>query len=246
MSTRPLAIVTGATGAMGRATVLDLVRTHDVVALGRNAEVLEELDQLDGVTARPLDLTDPAGFAEVLEPLERIDALVHVAAISVRFTVETATPADWQEHFQTNVFAPAELTRLALAKLRETQGTIVFIGSGASTKPAPGHAVYTASKHALQGLADTLRIDEAHTGVRVSTIAPGPTNSGMMRAMQATAGEDYQADHYLHPESISQAVRYVIDAPADAQITDVAVRPRVELHLRQRSVDDTDRPRRSR
>lgn len=232
MTDRPCAVVTGATGAMGRCTALDLSRTHDVIALGRNEETLADIGRAHGVTTHVLDLTDPASFPAVIGPLPRIDVLVHVAAISVRFTVETATHEDWQDHFQTNVFAPAELTRLALPQLRRTAGTVIFIGSGASTKPAPGHAVYTASKHALQGLADTLRIDEANTGVRVSTIAPGPTNSGMMRAMQAAAGQDYNADHYLDPASIARAVRFVVDAPEDAQITDVAVRPRVELNLR--------------
>lgn len=244
MTDRPLAIVTGATGAMGRCTALDLVATHDVVALGRNEQVLAELAQIDGVTTHALELTDHAGLAAVVEPLQRIDALVHVAAVSVRFTVETATADDWREHFEANVIAPAELTRLALPWLRESGGTVIFIGSGASRVPAPGHAVYTASKHALLGLANTLRIDEANTGVRVSTIAPGPTNSGMMRAMQAQAGEGYDEDHYLKPESISQAVRYVIDAPADAQVTDVSVRPRVELHLRKDDQADC-KPRRS-
>lgn len=244
MTGRPLAIVTGATGAMGRCTVEDLVATHDVVALGRNQEVLAELSTLDGITTHALELSDHVGLAAVIEPLERIDALVHVAAVSVRHTVESATVDDWREHFETNVIAPAELTRLALPALRRAQGTVIFIGSGASRVPAPGHAVYTASKHALLGLANTLRIDEANTGVRVSTIAPGPTNSGMMRAMQAAADEDYEEDHYLRPESISQAVRYVIDAPADAQITDVAVRPRIELHLRNDERAE-DKPRRS-
>lgn len=244
MTDRPLAIVTGATGAMGRCTVTDLVATHDVVALGRNEEVLAELSALEGVTAHALELSDHAALAAVVEPLARIDALVHVAAVSVRFTVETATAEDWREHFETNVFAPAELTRLALPALREAQGTVIFIGSGASRVPAPGHAVYTASKHALLGLANTLRIDEANTGVRVSTIAPGPTNSGMMRSMQAAAGDGYDEEHYLRPESISQAVRYVLDAPADAQITDVSVRPRVELHLRD-DEEPEDMPRRS-
>ncbi|MCC2593636.1 SDR family oxidoreductase [Tessaracoccus sp. OS52] len=243
MASRPLAIVTGATGAMGRCTVDDLSATHDVVALGRNQAALEELDRLDHVTARALDLADTDALAAVLEPLERIDVLVHVAAISVRLTVEEARPADWREHFETNVVAPAELTRLALPKLRESRGTVIFIGSGASRVPAAGHVVYTASKHALLGLADTLRIDEALSGVRVSTIAPGPTNSGMLRENREQAGADYEPDHYLRPESIAQAVRYVVDAPPDAQITDVLVRPRVELHLRRDEPES--QPRRS-
>ena len=91
---------------------------------------------------------------------------------------------------------------------------------------------YVDSVDDLRGLADTLRIDEAATGVRVSTVAPGPTNSGMLRAMQAAAGAGFEPDHYLDPATIARTVRHVVDAPPDAQLTDVAVRPRVELHLR--------------
>lgn len=232
-STRPVALVTGATGGMGRCIVADLSRSHHVVALGRNEAALTELGHLGGVTTHQLDITDGAALARVVEPLPRIDVVVHVAAISESLTVADATPEDWRLHFGTNVFAPAELTRLALPLLRDSGGTVIFIGSGASTTPAPGKAVYTATKHALQGLADTLRIDEANTGVRVSTIAPGPTNSGMMRAIQAQAGGGFDAEHYIRPETIAAAVRYVVDAPPDAQLTDVAVRPRIELALRQ-------------
>lgn len=230
---RPVALVTGATGGMGRHIVDDLARTHSVVALGRNAKVLAELAALGHVATHELDITDYRALISVVEGLERLDVVVHAAAISVHYTVADAKPETWREHFETNVFAPAELTRLTLPLLRASQGTVIFIGSGASTKPAPGHAVYTASKHALQGLADTLRIDEATTAVRVSTIAPGPTDSGMLRAMQREAGDGYNAEHYIRPATIAAAVRYVVDAPPDAQLTDIAVRPRIELSLRQ-------------
>lgn len=232
-ASRPVALVTGATGGMGRCIVADLSRTHDVVALGRNKEVLTELSALDGVLSHEVDITDAAALDGIVAGLGRLDVLLHVAAISVPYTVADATPDKWREHFETNVYAPAELTRLTLPLLRRSEGTVIFIGSGASTRPAPGKAVYTASKHALQGLADTLRIDEATTGVRVSTIAPGPTDSGMFRAMQAKTGDGYNAEHYIRPDTIAAAVRYVVDAPPDAQLTDVAVRPRIELALRQ-------------
>lgn len=230
---RPIALLTGATGGMGRCIVADLSRSHDVIALGRNEELLTELGRVEGVTTHRLDITDGSALAGVVDSLSRIDVVVHAAAISESLTVADATQEDWRQHFETNVFAPAELTRLALPLLRSSGGTVIFIGSGASTTPAPGKAVYTATKHALQGLADTLRIDEANTGVRVSTIAPGPTNSGMMRAMQAKAGGGFDAEHYIHPETVAAAVRYVVDAPPDAQLTDIAVRPRIELALRQ-------------
>lgn len=230
---RPVALVTGATGGMGRCIVSDLACTHDVVALGRNESVLADLARIEGVAASRTDITDAAALVGLVSGLDRLDVLLHVAAISVPYSVEEAGPLHWQEHFDVNVFAPAELTRLALPLLRETQGAVIFIGSGASTHPAPGNVVYAASKHALQAMADTLRIEESGTGVRVSTVSPGQTDTELLQRAHAKRGEDYIPEHYIRPETVARTVRFVVDAPPDTQLTDVAVRPRVELALRE-------------
>lgn len=224
---RPAALVTGATGGMGSAIVRDLASTHDVIAVGRNADALAALARETGATAWELDITDFAAVAERLAALLRLDVLVHAAARGGSLSVETATPSDWAEHFALNVTAPAELTRLALPRLRAAEGTVVFIGSGAGTRPVPGSAVYTATKHALRGLADVLRIDEEPHRVRVVTLAPGQTDTAMLRANIPAAS--YAAERYIRPASVASTVRFVVDAPADVQLTDIAVRPRQEI-----------------
>ena len=224
---RPIAIVTGASGGMGGAIVRDLSATHRVIAVGRNAAVLESLARETGSEPWVIDVTDEAGLAPLVAGLPQLDVLIHAAAIATSLRVDVATAADWERHFAVNVTAPATLTRLALPLLRASQGTVVFIGSGAGTRPAPGSAVYSASKHALRGLADVLRIDEEPNRVRVVTVAPGQTDTAMLRG--SIPAEAYQAERYIRPESVAQAVRYVVDAPADVQITDVAVRPRQEI-----------------
>ncbi len=223
----PIALVTGATGGMGREIVRELSRSHRVIACGRDAERLAGIAAETGAEVWPLDLTDHAAVAERVAALPRLDVLVHAAAIAQSLRVDTAAPADWEAHFAINVTAPAELTRLALPRIREAHGTIVFLGSGASTRPAPGSAVYTASKHALRGLADVLRIDEEPHRVRVATLAPGQTDTPMLRGL--IPGEAYDPERYIRPESVAAAVRYVVDAPADVQITDLAIRPRREV-----------------
>ena len=230
---RPVALVTGATGGMGRCIVLDLARTHDVVALGRNEAVLAELVHLDGVAAHHTDITNAAAVADVVAGLGRLDVLLHVAAVSVPFSLQEARLPQWQQHFDVNVFAPAELTRLCLPLLRDARGTVIFIGSGASTNPAPGNVIYAASKHALRAMADSLRIEEANTGLRVTTLSPGQTDTDLLRRSHAKRGDDYIPEHYIRPETVAGAVRFVVDAPPDTQLTDIAVRPRVELALRQ-------------
>nr|WP_280909638.1 SDR family oxidoreductase [Leucobacter exalbidus] len=225
----PVALVTGASGGMGREIARDLARTHRVILVGRDAARLEAAVAASGANATgvQLDLTDSAAVAAHIGTLDRLDVLVHAAAIGEVYAVHEAEAEDWTRTLAINVTAPAVLTKHALSLIRAARGTVVFLGSGASTRPVPGSAPYCASKHALRAVADVLRIDEEPNFVRVVTVAPGQTDTAMLRDMIDEAA--YRADLYIQPTSVAQAVRYVVDAPADVQITDVAVRPRREI-----------------
>jgi len=226
---RPVAIVTGASGGMGGEIVRDLAATHEVVAVGRSAAALEQL--ADDCGCRPLvaDLTAPGAADRVAASVDRLDVLINAAAVARSRSVSDASEEDWMHQLATNVVAPALLTRAVLPLLRETAGTVVFIGSGASIRPVPGSAVYTATKHALKGMADVLRIDEEGSRLRVVTVGPGQTDTPMLRAQFAQAGAVYEPERYIRPSSVAAVVRFVVDAPRDVQITDIAVRPRVEI-----------------
>lgn len=225
----PVALVTGASSGMGREIARDLGRTHRVILVGRDAERLAAAarEAGDAATSWELDLTDTAAVEARVATLDRLDVLVHAAAIGNNGSVAEADEAAWQQIFAINVTAPALLTRAVLPLVRESRGTVVFIGSGASTRPVPGSALYCASKHALKAVADVLRIDEEPHFVRVATVAPGQTDTPMLRSMIGEA--EYRPELYIQPSSVAAAVRYVVDAPADVQITDVAVRPRREI-----------------
>jgi NADP-dependent 3-hydroxy acid dehydrogenase YdfG len=226
---RPLALVTGASGGIGGAIVRDLARTHRVIAIGRNADALARLASETGAEPQVVELTDAAAIERLAAGLERLDVLVHAAAIADVRSVEQATEDDWERQLRINVISPALLTRATLPLIRRTQGTIVFIGSGSGTRPSAGSAIYTASKFALRAIADVLRLDEEQHRVRVVTVAPGPTDTAMQRTMVADAGGTYDPEVYIRPHSVAREVRHVVDAPADVQITDVAIRPRVEV-----------------
>ena len=248
-SSAPVAVVTGGSSGIGAEIVLDLARDHTVVAVGRNMERLQKVvEQASGpapeaaasahAAAPPCnggsvipvfaDLGDAETAAEILAeeiaPLGRVDVLVHCAATAPRLTVEDATPDDWRESFATNVIAPAEISKTLLPWLRTVKGTVIFIGSGASRTSVPFHTVYSASKHALQAVADGLRQQVAEDGVRVSTVAPGPTHTPM-----AEATTDYPvqpAEVRLDPSTVAKTVRHVVEAPEDALVSEVWVRPR--------------------
>lgn len=227
--TRHVALVTGASGGIGGAIVRDLARTHRVVAVGRDAGALDRLSAETGAESQIVELTDADAITGLAARFDRLDVLVNAAAIADVRSVEEATSDDWERQLRINVVSPALLTRAVLPLLRRSQGTVVFIGSGSGTKPSAGNAIYTASKYALRAVADVLRLDEEQNRIRVVTVAPGPTDTAMQRAMVAHAGGDYVSERYIRPESVAREVRNVVDAPADVQITDVAVRPRVEV-----------------
>lgn len=228
LSSRPVAVVTGATSGIGLAIAQDLAADHQVYALGRSADALAALQQIENVEAVELDLLDNDALQAFVSRLPDIAVLVHSAALSERFTVGQATPEQWQKQFAINLFAPAELTRLALPALRKHQGQVVFINSGSGTLALAGHAVYSASKFALNALAHALRTEESEHGVRVATVSPGPTDTPMNRKSRERAGDFAAIDPlaYSTPASVAAAVRLVVNATEDTQIADVVVRPR--------------------
>src|SRR5699024_7804362 len=86
-----------------------------------------------------------------------------------------------------------------------------------------GNVVYAATKHALYALADGLRKSEQD--IRVSTVAPGPTDTAMLQGLN----DNYNADHVIAPAEVARAIRAVVDAGLTTQLTEVQVRPRIEL-----------------
>ncbi|NLT27089.1 MAG: SDR family oxidoreductase [Microbacteriaceae bacterium] len=225
---RPIALVTGASSGIGREIARDLARTHEVIALGRDRARLAEVGADRALAA---ELTDPAALAddgpiaELLGGFDRLDVLVHSAAVGTA-AFERTDAAEWHRQFDTNVIAPALITRLALPLLRAARGTVVFIGSGVSVRPAREMGAYVATKHALKGLADTLRLEVEPDGIRVATVMPGQVATPMQVELQAGLGGEYRPDDYLEPASVAGVVRFVVDAGDDAQIADVLVRPR--------------------
>jgi NADP-dependent 3-hydroxy acid dehydrogenase YdfG len=219
---RPVALVTGATRGIGRAIAADLGRTHHVLVGGRDADavaaVVAELP-----SAEPF--VGDLGAGDLSAVPSWIDVLVHSAGVE-QGTRIADTPRDtWEAVFATNVFAVAELTRVAMPGLRAARGLVVTINSGAGFTAGPGGAVYAASKFALRAFTDALREEERANGVRVSSVHPGRTDSDMQRALTEKLGEEYDTDYYLAPSDVADAVRTVVDLPERGTVEMLSIRP---------------------
>ncbi|GAB3753140.1 SDR family oxidoreductase [Zhihengliuella somnathii] len=220
-SSRPVALITGASRGIGAAIARELAGTHHLLIGGRDeATVKAVVDSLPSAEPWICELTGE------LAPLpERLDLLVHSAGLESFGRVEELEPEHWREVFELNVVAVAELTRQALPALRAARGLVITINSGAGFTAGPGFAAYAGSKFALRALTDALREEERANGVRVSSVHPGRVDTAMQERLVAAYGQDYNTDYYLAPEDIAATVRTVVDMPARGTVEEVSVRP---------------------
>ncbi|GAA4677897.1 SDR family oxidoreductase [Frondihabitans cladoniiphilus] len=225
-STRPTALVTGATRGIGRAIALELGSTHHVILGGRSAAALDELAaQLPSAETWVADLEHDDDLGSFAAGLDRLDVLVHSAGVLGGTTVEKTDRAEWRRVLEINVVAVAEVTRLALPALRRAEGTVILINSGSGFTSSAAGGLYAASKFALRALADGLREEERANGVRVSSVHPGRVDTDMQHELVAAQNGTYDATQYLGAQDIADAVRLVVDLPHTAVAESISVRP---------------------
>ncbi|MGH3516592.1 MAG: SDR family oxidoreductase [Haloechinothrix sp.] len=227
MSSRPLALVTGASRGIGAAIARALGPTHRVLLGGRDRSALDAMvAELPDALAWPVDLADTAAVAAATAEIGSLDVLVHSAGVAALGTVERASARDWRVNFEVNVLAVVELTRRLLPALRAAGGHVVLINSGAGYNARPGWGPYAVSKFGLRAFADVLRAEEESSGLRVTSVYPGRTATGMQEAIVAGEGREYDPDQFLRPESVASAVLAAVTATPDAHLTEVIIRPR--------------------
>ena len=178
-----VALVTGASSGIGRATALRLAALGVGVALAaRTASALDELvrevEVLGGrALSVPTDVTDPeqcrAAVERTVEHFGRLDILVCSAGVSMRSLFEKTDLAAITNLMQVNFFGTLYPTYYAIPHVKGTQGSLIAVSSLVGKRGTPTYAVYGASKFAVQGLYESLRLELADDGVHVGTVSPG-------------------------------------------------------------------------
>jgi short-subunit dehydrogenase len=176
-------ILTGASEGIGRALALELAARGARLALAaRDRQRLESLAQecrARGGEARalPTDITSQQDCEwlvnETVAAFGGIDVLVHNAGITMWSRFDALSDLSiFERIMDVNYLAPVRLTALALPQLKQSKGLLVAVASLAGLTGVPERSGYAASKHALIGFFDSLRIELAGSGVDVSVIAP--------------------------------------------------------------------------
>jgi NADP-dependent 3-hydroxy acid dehydrogenase YdfG len=238
-----VAVVTGASSGIGRATATALVRDgFDVVLGARRIGRLESVASLlppGRARAVELDVTDASSVARFCDAVGTCSVLVNSAGGALGLeAIADADEAQWRQMFDTNVLGTLRVTRALLAKLVASgDGLVVNVGSVASFEPYPGGAGYNAAKHGLRAFTDVLRMELLGQPVRVCEIDPGmvETEFSLVRfgGDSERAAKVYEGVTPLSAFDVAECIAFVATRPSHVDIDQIVVRPRdqARVHL---------------
>ncbi|MGO8500598.1 SDR family oxidoreductase [Rhizobium leguminosarum] len=225
-----VAVVTGATSGIGRATVGKLREMGlTVYAVGRKAEALEELASESGAKPVRADVRDTAEIVRQLHGID-VDILINNAGIlSTRATFSEIEPSEIDAMIDINLKAPMHLTRAFLpAMVERKRGHLIYIGSSGGQAPYPNMAAYGPSKAGLSLFCDNLRCDLLGTSVRVTEVVPGRVQTELYRtAMAGNQARTLLYDGYrpIQPAHIASIISNAIELPVFVDVARIEVFP---------------------
>ena len=189
-ATQQVALVTGASSGIGKATAIALTAAgFQVIGTARNTS---RVNAPVGVTYLDLDVTSDESVAsavkQVINRFGHIDVLVNNAGVGSTGAAEEFSIAQTQDIFDINVYGVMRMTKAVLPHMRaEGRGRIINVSSLSGFVPSPFMALYVSTKHAVEGYSQSLDHEVRDLGIRVLLVEPGPINTPF-------AGHSVQAD----------------------------------------------------
>jgi len=246
---RPIALITGASAGFGRATAELLARNDfDVVITGRRSEKLESLEEEirtktgADVLSLAFDIRDQKAVTQACEKLkgkwENVDLLVNNAGLAAGLShIHEGVVDDWEQMIDTNIKGLLYITRLiSPGMVKRGSGHIINIGSVAGKESYENGNVYNATKFAVDGLTQAMRIDLVEHGIKVTAINPGAAETEFslvrFKGNQEEADKVYEGFTPLYAEDIAEAILFAVTRPPHVNIDDMLVMPTSQARSR--------------
>jgi NAD(P)-dependent dehydrogenase (short-subunit alcohol dehydrogenase family) len=178
----PVALISGASTGIGRATALRLARAGWTVLAGVRDPSSHGAAAEDGLIPVSLDITDAGQIAAIAQrvregethaghpPSVGLDALINNAGIGIAGPLELVSADDLRRQIEVNLLGHVVLTQAMLPELRRARGRIVFVSSIGGLVAPPFSAPYAACKHAIEAIADCRRVERASSNVEVALV----------------------------------------------------------------------------
>ncbi|WP_332697718.1 SDR family oxidoreductase [Halalkalibacter lacteus] len=207
------AIITGASSGFGLLTAIEFAkRGYHVLATMRFVEkaaqfntLVDDKNLLKRIEAFPLDVTDSSSISALkkkVESIERVDVLVNNAGFAIGGFAEEVDIEEYRRQFETNVLGVMAVSQTVLPIMRKQRtGTILNMSSVSGKIAFPGLSPYAASKHALEGYTESLRLEMKPFGIQVALVEPGSYKTNIwtsgMKVSERSLGENSPYYDYM-------------------------------------------------
>jgi len=191
-------LVTGATSGVGLALTKRLLNEgYDVWATGRSAQVLAEL-KAEGASVIAADLTKESDIRFLTSQIGTPDIVIFSAGVGTFNLAHELTDTEICNMMDVNVVAPMQVTKRLVPNMMERKsGHFIYLGSQAGKVATPKASVYAATKHAIIGYTNALRMEVAPFGIHVTTINPGPIDTPFLDLADGTGTYRTSLKKYL-------------------------------------------------
>lgn len=225
-----VALVTGASSGIGRATATALGEAGARVGLAARSEatlqtVVDEIEADGGeAVAIPTDVRDEEQVASMVETtcdvFGGVDVLVNNAGVGHWESIANADPDEWRREVEVNLLGVMNATRAAVPVMQDRgSGHVVNVSSMNARYPDPDWPGYTASKFGVNGFSEAILQDVRTDGIRVTVIEPGDVDTAMQTE------ETRAARRMLDPEDVADAVVFAVSRPDHVCVNDIQLLP---------------------
>ncbi len=239
---KKIALITGATTGIGEATAILLaLNNFDIIITGRRKPLLDRLKQKiesetkAEVIALNFDVRKLSEVKTAISSLEtkwrNIDVLVNNAGLAVGLNhIDKGEVDDWERMIDTNIkgllYVTREVSPLMVAR---NSGHIINMSSIAGKEDYENGNVYCATKHAVDSLSKTMRVDLVQHGIKVTNIAPGMVDTEFslvrFKGDKTRADNVYKGFTPLYAQDIAEAILFAVTRPAHVCINDMLIMP---------------------
>lgn len=233
---KKLAIITGASSGIGKATAIKLSNEgHPLLLLSRRKHLLEELN-LPNTICKHVDVTNLESFKvailEAEEKYGKTDLLINNAGIMLLGDVCTQDIAEWSDMIDTNVKGLLNGIHCVLNDMKTRQtGTIINISSIAGRKTFSNHSIYCATKYAVHAISESIREEVSDYNVRVSVIAPGIVETSLLKHTTDKAIKNDYIDMKktmgggIEAENIADTISFIYNQAQNICIREIVIAP---------------------
>jgi NADP-dependent 3-hydroxy acid dehydrogenase YdfG len=237
-----IALITGATSGIGKATAFKLAeKGYNLIITGRRVKLLMELEILIQKTHKVrclslnFDIRDPQELENAMRKLppdwREIDLLINNAGLALGLeSIHQGDLQQWDQMIDTNIKGLLHISRIILPGMVERKtGQVINISSIAGKEAYANGSVYCATKHAVEAITKSMRIDLLPHGIKVTSIAPGMVNTEFSNVRfsgdKAKAANVYKGFEPLTADDIADTIAWVVTRPKHVNINDILIMP---------------------